>query len=616
MIRTAGYTNHWVYTAGAENPTGGFSDTQWDMIVREAKAIIASARIAGITITGPMGTGRPSITSEHISLNGDEAQNLEHETFYLVKTPSEEDRRFHQQFLDTFRKGPTREIARGFCKTNGKPYDAVVASILVVANRVGKGVFKAKSDDGALKRVLASTSKQAEWKTASFDRELIKLMEKARNNTAWAVSELKEAQTRVDSAKKQIKAAADATEIALQAAAASAREADSFDRALFKLMETSRNHSSWAVTEMDQAQFRINATTKQVNDASEASESVLHMVAAFARTATSKQAEWKDWTPDMPVQVVHSGRPPEVFEDLATAQLRYPELNPAKHSSRFTWALRGDVRGRPAIRFEDWAFQRSMYASSNRVAEGLEDACWEGYAAVGMKEKDGKQVPNCVPSKAASNRVVTRHVAAWDNLPEGWTEDSLDSFWESLTGDVKHPVTKCIKRMDGKVSDPGAFCGSLADKADPGWRSRGAADAGGTFRPGDAAVWNGKKVLILDTHGFPAKTVDVRWTESGVSGSRDEVANTKKNVPVSQLTRTASTHVAYNPPFQNAAKADEALGEAYRSLIDLKLGFDSWEEIPNSAHPLYQQIMKAVDTVVTARQSTTQVRAMVARKRY
>ena len=449
MIRTAGYTNHWVYTAGAENPNGGFSDPQWDMIVREAKVIIAAARAGGITVTGPMGTGRPSITSEHISLNGDKAKNLDHETFYLVKTPSEEDRRFHQQFLDTFGKGPTREIARGFCKTNGKPYDAVVASILAVANRIGKGVFKAKSDDGALKRVLASTS---------------------------------------------------------------------------------------------------------------------------------KQAEWKDWTPDMPVQVVHYGRPPEVFEDLATAQLRYPELNPAKHSSRFTWALRGDVRGRPAIRFEDWAFQRSMFASSNRV--------------------------------------VTRHVAAWENLPEGWTEDSLDSFWESLTGDVKHPVTKCIKQMEGKVSDPGAFCGSLADKADPGWRSRGAAAAGGTFRPGDAAVWNGKKVLILDTHGFPAKTVDVRWTESGVSGSRDEVANTKKNVPVSQLTRTASTRVAYNPPFQNAAKADEALGEAYRALIDLKLGFDSWEEIPQSTYPLYQQIMKAVDAVVTARQSTTQVRAMVAKKRY
>ena len=35
-------------------------------------------------------------------------------------------------------------------------------------------------------------------------------------------------------------------------------------------------------------------------------------------------------------------------------------------------------------------------------AAGLEDACWEGYEAVGMKEQGGKQVPNCVPTKTAA----------------------------------------------------------------------------------------------------------------------------------------------------------------------------------------------------------------------
>jgi hypothetical protein len=30
-------------------------------------------------------------------------------------------------------------------------------------------------------------------------------------------------------------------------------------------------------------------------------------------------------------------------------------------------------------------------------AEGLEDACWEGYQAIGTKMLDGREVPNCVP---------------------------------------------------------------------------------------------------------------------------------------------------------------------------------------------------------------------------
>jgi hypothetical protein len=29
----------------------------------------------------------------------------------------------------------------------------------------------------------------------------------------------------------------------------------------------------------------------------------------------------------------------------------------------------------------------------------LEDACWEGYEAIGTKMVDGKEVPNCVPIK-------------------------------------------------------------------------------------------------------------------------------------------------------------------------------------------------------------------------
>jgi len=64
--------------------------------------------------------------------------------------------------------------------------------------------------------------------------------------------------------------------------------------------------------------------------------------------------------------------------------------------------------------------------------------------------------------------------AAWNNLPKGWTQDSVQSMWDTMTDGVKHKVTKCMKEMDGKVDNTGAFCGSLADKVDPGWRGRDA----------------------------------------------------------------------------------------------------------------------------------------------
>lgn len=54
--------------------------------------------------------------------------------------------------------------------------------------------------------------------------------------------------------------------------------------------------------------------------------------------------------------------------------------------------------------------------------------------------------------------------AAWESLPKGWTEESLKSMWNTMTGDVKHKVSSCMRKMEGKVDDPGAFCASLADK--------------------------------------------------------------------------------------------------------------------------------------------------------
>lgn len=45
----------------------------------------------------------------------------------------------------------------------------------------------------------------------------------------------------------------------------------------------------------------------------------------------------------------------------------------------------------------------------------LKDACWSGYTAVGMKMKNGKKVPNCVPeevmSAAPTNAVGTGYIA-------------------------------------------------------------------------------------------------------------------------------------------------------------------------------------------------------------
>ena len=43
-----------------------------------------------------------------------------------------------------------------------------------------------------------------------------------------------------------------------------------------------------------------------------------------------------------------------------------------------------------------------MKISENKLRSIIREACWKGYKQVGMKEKGGKQVPNCVPIDEAS----------------------------------------------------------------------------------------------------------------------------------------------------------------------------------------------------------------------
>ena len=79
-----------------------------------------------------------------------------------------------------------------------------------------------------------------------------------------------------------------------------------------------------------------------------------------------------------------------------------------------------------------------------------------------------------VPWLRATLMPVLRQADKWQSMPKGWTEESRQKFWESLKGDNKHKVTKCIEEMEGKnIDDPGAFCASLADQVmGPEWRSK------------------------------------------------------------------------------------------------------------------------------------------------
>ena len=77
------------------------------------------------------------------------------------------------------------------------------------------------------------------------------------------------------------------------------------------------------------------------------------------------------------------------------------------------------------------------YSYYDEEFDGLEDACWPGYEAIGTKEKDGRQVPNCVPIENSME------FASYNDYPES----AKNAAKRALEWRDSHPDQDCGTRV-------------------------------------------------------------------------------------------------------------------------------------------------------------------------
>lgn len=111
-----GYTRYW----RAERD---MTTQEWARLMRCVEPI---QRLAGVDLAGPLGIGRPVVTHGRIAFNGAAETGEDYETFELNR----------------------RDGGRGFCKTEHRPYDRVVAAVLTAADRIAPGALSDVSADG------------------------------------------------------------------------------------------------------------------------------------------------------------------------------------------------------------------------------------------------------------------------------------------------------------------------------------------------------------------------------------------------------------------------------------------------------------------------------------
>jgi len=99
----------------------------------------------------------------------------------------------------------------------------------------------------------------------------------------------------------------------------------------------------------------------------------------------------------------------------------------------------------------------------------LKDACWAGYTAVGMKKKNGKMVPNCVPKN--------EEVEAQFDLIEAYVEELAlaegvdpEFVWETLEFVTDEELLEAAVDAKGHKSSTGG----LTQKGRDAYNAKGA----------------------------------------------------------------------------------------------------------------------------------------------
>lgn len=112
-----GYTHY--FTQGKP-----VSDEQWQKFKHDAQVVINHAQNNLNIVLMSNARDGVILNDERINLNGDERYDLDHETFHLLKNGS----------------------GFSFCKTARKPYDLVVASLLLLAHEHMPDTYNIRSD--------------------------------------------------------------------------------------------------------------------------------------------------------------------------------------------------------------------------------------------------------------------------------------------------------------------------------------------------------------------------------------------------------------------------------------------------------------------------------------
>ena len=177
-----------------------------------------------------------------------------------------------------------------------------------------------------------------------------------------------------------------------------------------------------------------------------------------------------------------------------------------------SWKLWG---GQPGL---DWVDSILKSLEGKEELAELEDACWEGYEPIGMKEKDGRLVPNCVP-----------------------IENSKQEFVSPRSGESKEDyISRCIPY----VLNEGATQEQAAGKCYGMWEQKFVIGDKVSF-DWDETLTDPKSIPLLEQERRRGSVIYIITARQNVSDSMNKFGS-KYNIPSSRIIATGSNSEKIN----------------------------------------------------------------------
>ena len=243
------------------------------------------------------------------------------------------------------------------------------------------------------------------------------------------------------------------------------------------------------------------------------------------------------------------------------------------------------------------------------VADTLEEACWKGYEQYGMKKKDGKKVPNCVPVEEQGSS-ATRYTE----------RPTYESFKDKIDSLRKEKVDEGIADVADTVADiaiPYYSAGKKAYKGD--WK--GAAK--------DAAVDTAMMAVGGPLTRMAGKGLKAAGKGLSKLAGRGEKAVARDASAMAKSSKSAKPRKSDSPLKYGAAAAGAAAGSTVSGALnnpsqtssekvstgiirDKPTGksYSSWETRSGS-DPVYKSKMKSATLSSMKENKISDIRAMI-----